>query len=149
MRALMAYRPSTPLAPFKGLLHPERRTAGSLADLDLFSRTLNPPPTRLEEYDVILNDHDNEWDMYFWMIGNKVRPIISPMAPPESLAPDAGGGWGGGDLAIFESVGNSPKDTKLVRKCLFGRCALIPLCMFGSSSVLVIAMPLLGRGCPF
>lgn len=29
---------------------------------------------QLEDYDVILNDHDNEWDMYFWMIGNKPLP---------------------------------------------------------------------------
>eukprot|EP00040_Diaphanoeca_grandis_P025307 m.139977 g.139977 ORF g.139977 m.139977 type:complete len:169 (-) comp30093_c0_seq5:128-634(-) len=29
---------------------------------------------QLHEYDVILNDHDNEWDMYHWMVGNKPLP---------------------------------------------------------------------------
>lgn len=29
---------------------------------------------RLEEYDIILNEHDNEWDMYAWMVGKKELP---------------------------------------------------------------------------
>jgi succinate dehydrogenase flavin-adding protein (antitoxin of CptAB toxin-antitoxin module) len=29
---------------------------------------------RLNEYDTILNDHDNEWDMYKWMVGNAPVP---------------------------------------------------------------------------
>ena len=28
----------------------------------------------LREYDVILNDHDNEWDMYAWMVGKRELP---------------------------------------------------------------------------
>eukprot|EP00729_Bicosta_minor_P011404 gene11404-19558_t len=28
----------------------------------------------LKEYDVILNEHDNEWDMYNWMVGNEAAP---------------------------------------------------------------------------
>ena len=28
----------------------------------------------LEEYDGILNEHDNEWDMYKWMVGKMPLP---------------------------------------------------------------------------
>lgn len=28
----------------------------------------------LKEYDMILNEHDNEWDMYAWMVGKKPLP---------------------------------------------------------------------------
>eukprot|EP00051_Salpingoeca_urceolata_P028264 m.485932 g.485932 ORF g.485932 m.485932 type:complete len:162 (+) comp24071_c0_seq1:2649-3134(+) len=30
--------------------------------------------SELEELDIILNKHDNEWDMYKWMIGNEPLP---------------------------------------------------------------------------
>eukprot|EP00039_Didymoeca_costata_P011248 m.157246 g.157246 ORF g.157246 m.157246 type:complete len:160 (+) comp15111_c0_seq7:313-792(+) len=30
--------------------------------------------SELAEYDSILNDHDNEWDMYAWMVGRKPLP---------------------------------------------------------------------------
>lgn len=37
-----------------------------------FLDTLDRP--QLEEYDIILNEHDNEWDMYAWMVGKKELP---------------------------------------------------------------------------
>lgn len=29
--------------------------------------------TELRELDIILNQHDNEWDMYKWLVGQEVR----------------------------------------------------------------------------
>lgn len=33
---------------------------------------------QMREYDIILNAHDNEWDMYNWLVGKDV----SSNAPP-------------------------------------------------------------------
>lgn len=30
---------------------------------------------RLEQYDRLLNEADNEWDLYYWIIGTKPVPL--------------------------------------------------------------------------
>lgn len=33
------------------------------------------PMAELKQLDIIFNDHDNEWEMYNWLVGKEVSPL--------------------------------------------------------------------------